>query len=357
MSARRVRLVVVAAVGLALIAGSWFFSWRPPAESPSRPPGPRVGKAGHTTDVVPQAWRGEKEDDEGRELARANLVFWRDVVWTARRGRARIVIVDGSILNVGPQTRLRILPQDARTNHSTVELNFGKIRAAVRGKTEERQLEIRTPTAVIGVIGTEFYVDASQEKTRVICLEGRVTVRNRQAEVAGEETLSAGEKTDVLEAAPPAPKKKATAAEIEQATAVTRSTPLDVALSDRRGNRVNLRERGGRVLVLHFWATWAVPSLQDIPNLNRLQAEFRDQPVDFIGISEDPGGWPAIDAFRARTAVNYQVLLDQGNQAARTLGVRGFPTTLVVDQNGRILVRQQGPFNLAALRRALQRLL
>jgi len=353
-SLRRVLILMV--VGAAL-AGAVFFYFSRQEPAPLVPPaGPRVGKAGQTTDVIPRAWRGETET-AGRELARATSVFWQDWVWTERRGRARVAIVDGSILNLGPETRLKVLPQDERTSYSTVELNYGKVRAEVKTAAPGRRFEIRTPTAVIGVVGTEFFIDATEQKTRVLCLEGQVAVRNQQAEVVGEVTLAAGEKTDVAAAAPPAPKARASQAEIEQARALTRSSGLDITLTDRQGNRVNLRERVGRALVVNYWATWAPPALAQIPDLNRLAAEFRDQGVEFIGVAMDSGGWPAVATSERTTPLRFTVLLDEGNRAAPILGIQAIPTTLLVDAQGRVVARWQGRTAANLMRSQIQRLL
>ncbi|MFQ5779045.1 MAG: FecR domain-containing protein, partial [Terriglobia bacterium] len=294
----RRRTVLIGLLGVALIVGT-ILMFREPPEGAAPASAPRVGKAGRTTDVIPRAWRAQSKAAE-RELARAAPVFWQDIVWTERAARARLAIVDGSILNLGPETRLRVLPQDKTSSHTSLILQFGKIRAKVLKKSKEgRALRIQTPTAVMGVIGTEFYVDASPETTTVICLEGQVSVRNRRGEVAGEETLSAGEKTEVRKVEPPTPKRKATAAEMAQAVAVTTTADYvpSVTLPDRRGNRVDLRPRPGRALVINYWATWNPSGISLIPVLNSLYAEFRGQGVDFIGVSMDVGGWNAIDQF------------------------------------------------------------
>ena len=350
------RLLAWAVVG-AVGVGAVFLYFSRHAPPPLPPPaGPRVGKAGETTDVVPRAWRGETTA-AGRELARANSVFWQDLVWTERRGRARLAIVDGSILNLGPETRLHVLPQDERTNYSAVELTFGKVRAEVKGARPGGRFEIRTPTAVIGVVGTEFFVDAAEEKTRVICLAGQVAVRSQRPEVVGEETLSAGEKTDVAAAAPPAPKAKASAAELEQARALTRASGLDITLADRQGNRVNLRERAGRVLVVNYWAAWAPPARAQLETLNRLAAEFGAEGVEFVAVAMDSGGWPAVDTFERSLPIGFLVLLDQGNRAAAILGLQAIPTTLLVDSQGQIVRRWVGLVDADTLRRELRRLL
>lgn len=352
----RRRILLLSLLGVTLILAT-LLMFREPPETP--PPGPRIGKAGQTTDVIPKAWRAQTTIPK-RELARASHVLWQDVVWTERAARARLAIVDGSILNLGPETRLQILPQDRISNQSALVLTFGKIRAEVLEKSREgRRFQIRTPTAVIGVVGTEFYVDAAPETTRVICLKGEVRVRNRQVEVVGEEILTEGKKTEVAKEQPPAPQTTASPAEIAQALATTTAADYvpDITLPDRQGNQVNLRQRAGRALVINYWAVWAPPAIAQIPLLNSLYAEFRDQGVDFIGIAMDTGGWNAINQFEQRTPIDYLVLLDEGGRAQQAFGVRGIPLTIFVDREGRIIHKQRGRANRATLRRHIQPLL
>ena len=359
------RIVLLSFLGVALVAAVWLLWPKPPA---APPPGPRVGKAGETTDVIPKAYRGQTET-AGRQLAKATPVYWQDIVWTEKAARARLTIVDGSILNVGPDTRLQILPQEAASNQSLMVLKFGKIRAEVQQRSQESgPFQIQTPTAVIGVVGTEFYLDASPQTTSVICLKGQVKVRNRKAEIAGEQTLNAGEKTTVEQNQPPEAKSVASAAEIAQALGETSVAPpppppaplgpgLDLTLPNRQSAQVNLRRFSGRVLVINYFATWAAPAKAQIPTLNTLNAEFRNQGVEFIGIAMDSGGWPAVDQFMQTTPVDYRVFLDEGGRAEKLFGITGIPTTILVDGQGRILVKQTGLINADRLRPMIQSVL
>lgn len=357
------RTALVSLLGVALIAAVWLLWPKPPAPPP---PGPRVGKAGETTDVIPKAYRGQSEA-AGRELAKATPVYWQDLVWTEKAARARLTIVDGSILNLGPDTHLQILPREATSNQSALVLKFGKIRAEVQQRSQgEGPFQIQTPTAVIGVVGTEFYLDVSPQTTAVICLKGQVKVRNRKTEIAGEQTLNAGEKTTVAQEQAPEPKSVASADEIAQALGATSVTPpppppppplgpgIDLTLPDRRSTQINLRRFSGRVLVINYFATWAPPAKAQIPILNTLNAEFRNQGVEFIGIAMDSGGWGPVDQFMASTPINFRVLLDEGGRAQQKFGITAMPTTILADRQGRILVRQTGLIDADRLRPMIQ---
>lgn len=53
------------------------------------------------------------------------------------------------------------------------------------------------------------------------------------------------------------------------------------------GSDSRLSEFEGKVMIINFWATWCGPCLQEIPDLNRLQKEYRDQGLVVISISDE----------------------------------------------------------------------
>jgi hypothetical protein len=105
-------------------------------------------------------------------------VNWLDEVESSGNGRARIVLEDGSILSVGSKSRLKIVQHDAQSQNTSLELLGGKVRAEVRKlSSPSGSFEIRTSTAVCGVLGTDFYLETDGKKTRLVVLEGRVSFR------------------------------------------------------------------------------------------------------------------------------------------------------------------------------------
>lgn len=180
-------------------------------------------RAGEVSALLPvgRIQRGSAPPAEARL---SDAVFWRDWFETEARGRARLALVDGSLINVGSGARLQLVAHDAATQHTEVELQFGKIRNRVVG-APGRRFEVRTNTAVVGVIGTHFYVSPTAALTTVINFEGKVAVRNADAAVAGEETLEPFELAEIESGKPPR-KRLATLEEIRQALEDTLPGPV-----------------------------------------------------------------------------------------------------------------------------------
>ena len=135
-----------------------------------------------------------------------------DVVQTENTGRVRIMMEDGSLLNIGARSKMRITTHNAQSQQTGIELTAGKLRSQVEKISKQGgSFQVTTQTAVIGVVGTDFIVDAQdnpdphKRKTLVWCISGLVKVTNLNAAVVGAIMLNAGEFTSIAFGMPPAP--------------------------------------------------------------------------------------------------------------------------------------------------------
>ena len=103
---------------------------------------------------------------------------WNDLLQSDTSGRARANLVDGSILSLGSNSQLRVLEHNGASQQTSLELNYGRLRSRVVKLTKPgAKYEVKTPHAVIGVIGTDFYVFVDDLRTLVIVFSGRVVVK------------------------------------------------------------------------------------------------------------------------------------------------------------------------------------
>jgi ferric-dicitrate binding protein FerR (iron transport regulator) len=125
-------------------------------------------------------------------------VRWNDEIVTESSGRSRVSLDDGSILSVGSNSSLKVVQHDANAQQTQLELTAGKIRAQVNKITKPNgSFTVKTPTAVAGVVGTDFYIETDGKKTRVTVLEGIVKLTPIAAAVAvsiaaGQTSVAAG---------------------------------------------------------------------------------------------------------------------------------------------------------------------
>jgi len=111
----------------------------------------------------------------GAGLNVRDQVQWNDQLQTNNTGRLRLNLRDGSILSLGSNSQMRVVQHDAITQQTTLELLFGRLRSQVVKLTKSNShFEVRTPTAVAGVIGTDFLLIATADRTTLIVFNGVV---------------------------------------------------------------------------------------------------------------------------------------------------------------------------------------
>jgi len=125
---------------------------------------------GRVTGVVSVATRN------GAHVRLKDVVWAKDNLVTDNSGRMSIELQDGSILNVGSDTQLRIVNHDPLTEETLVDLSGGRLRSRVIKVRGAGKFEIATPRATITALGTDFLLDVSASSTQVFVYSGVVVV-------------------------------------------------------------------------------------------------------------------------------------------------------------------------------------
>ena len=124
------------------------------------------------------------------------------------------------------------------------------------------------------------------------------------------------------------------------------ANPPDIssaALEDEAGNPRSIAEWQGKPVLINFWATWCAPCREEMPALDRLQAELGGDDFEVVTIATGRNAVERIDDFYAEVGVeNLPVLLDPRQQVAREMGVVGLPVTVLIDREGREVARYLG---------------
>jgi thiol-disulfide isomerase/thioredoxin len=134
----------------------------------------------------------------------------------------------------------------------------------------------------------------------------------------------------------------------------------EIAFTDAEGAPRRMADFAGQGVLINLWATWCPPCVAEMPALDRLAGALEGEGFTVLALSSDRGGRAAVEPFYARVGIRrLGVWLDPRGAAARALGVRGLPTSVVVDREGRERARLEGaaawdaPEFVAAIRRLI----
>jgi thiol-disulfide isomerase/thioredoxin len=133
------------------------------------------------------------------------------------------------------------------------------------------------------------------------------------------------------------------ASKAPQDAALGEFTPRDpprpapaLAFTDRDGRPLALADFRGQWLLVNFWATWCAPCVREMPSLAQLQARLGDR-LKVLAISEDRGGATVVEPFLEKLALHdLAIYLDPKAGAQSAMSLRGLPTSLLIDREGRI---------------------
>lgn len=118
----------------------------------------------------------------------------------------------------------------------------------------------------------------------------------------------------------------------------------EVHFVDGDDRSLSLQDFRGRLVLLNLWATWCVPCRKEMPALDRLEAKLGSPDFEVVALSIDRQGLGAVRPFFKELELKaLRIYLDQSGKAAFALNAPGFPTTLLIDREGREAARKIGP--------------
>ena len=161
----------------------------------------------------------------------------------------------------------------------------------------------------------------------------------------------------VLAPALAATQARAAGAGIERLREASRPLPA-FTFQDGDGAERTMASFPGQGVVINLWATWCPPCVAEMPALERLARSLAAERIAVLPFSSDRGGRAVVEAFYQRLGLTgLGIWLDPRGAAARAMGVRALPTTIIVDRGGQERARLEGdaawdtaPF-VAAIRR------
>jgi cytochrome c biogenesis protein CcmG, thiol:disulfide interchange protein DsbE len=114
-----------------------------------------------------------------------------------------------------------------------------------------------------------------------------------------------------------------------------------IALPVVGGGTSDLSADRGKVVLVNFWATWCEPCKSEMPGLQRLADELRQQPFRLYSVDLQEEA-PQIEAFEQQYGLSLYALIDADGDVVRAYGVRALPSTFLIDQRGILHLQRLG---------------
>ncbi|MDM7922542.1 MAG: TlpA disulfide reductase family protein [Pyrinomonadaceae bacterium] len=106
------------------------------------------------------------------------------------------------------------------------------------------------------------------------------------------------------------------------------------------GSTSKVADRKGKVLLLNLWATWCGPCREEMPELVKMQDQYREQGFEIIGLNTDDGDTPEmVDKFSKEMNLNYTLVFASTEMQDALLKVSkygGIPQSFLVDREGNL---------------------
>ena len=109
-----------------------------------------------------------------------------------------------------------------------------------------------------------------------------------------------------------------------------------LTLKDIHGRYIRLSDYRGKVVLVNFWATWCPPCRAEIPDLLKLQRDYRSRGLQIIGVTYPPQKLAEVRKFVLKAKINYPVGLGSKETKLLFTTSETLPMTIVIGTDGRI---------------------
>ena len=109
----------------------------------------------------------------------------------------------------------------------------------------------------------------------------------------------------------------------------------ELTFLDDKKNQINLRDYNGKLILLNFWATWCAPCKKEMPSLDKLQVreELDNLEIFTVNVGQD-NLEKSLKFFENLKIKNLKIYFDSPSTLAKKLGLRGIPTSILINKDG-----------------------
>tara|TARA_B100000959_G_C14753449_1_gene530180 strand:- start:312 stop:821 length:510 start_codon:yes stop_codon:yes gene_type:complete len=120
----------------------------------------------------------------------------------------------------------------------------------------------------------------------------------------------------------------------------------NVIFVDKKDQKINIKKFSGNLVLLNFWATWCEPCKEEMPSLDRLQINPNLDNLEIIAINIGKENKNKVNKFFLDLDIkNFEPHYDPSVTLAKIFSLRGVPTSIIFDKNGKEFARIIGSIN------------
>jgi len=109
---------------------------------------------------------------------------------------------------------------------------------------------------------------------------------------------------------------------------------------DFSGNKINLKDHKGKLVVLNFWATWCAPCKKEMPSLDRLNQSNNFKNLEVFAVNmEQPNKLKTKKFFTDLNIKSLKIFFDSELNFVKEFKLRGVPTTVLINKKGEEFAR------------------
>tara|TARA_B100001121_G_C18241963_1_gene413157 strand:+ start:18 stop:527 length:510 start_codon:yes stop_codon:yes gene_type:complete len=114
----------------------------------------------------------------------------------------------------------------------------------------------------------------------------------------------------------------------------------NVIFSDKIGQKINIDRFKGNLIILNFWATWCEPCKEEMPSLDKLQANPELDKIKIFAINIGKENLDKVNKFFVGLNIkNFEPYFDPPTTLAKMFSLRGVPTSILIDKEGNEFAR------------------
>ena len=120
----------------------------------------------------------------------------------------------------------------------------------------------------------------------------------------------------------------------------------DFTLDKMSGGVLDVEELKGKVVFINFWATWCPPCIAEMPSIQKLYDNYKDNPdIAFIILNVEGPEEKKVGKFLSKKGYTFPIYFPNATQIPKVYESNGIPTTFVIGKDGFIAYKKVGMAN------------